>query len=74
MKRRQWAILGGFAILALAVFFKNYLAASAEGKSPITRDQRKLIAYQDLKAGSVALRIPIDGPVEASIKLKSTRR
>lgn len=70
MKRRQWAILGGFAILALAVFFKNYLAASAEGKSPITRDQRKLISYQDLKAGSVALRIPIDGPVEALNKIE----
>ncbi len=70
MKRRQWAIVGGAAILVLAVLLKNYLAASGEKKTPVNRSQKKLVEYRDLKAGSVAIRVPIDGPVQATEKIE----
>lgn len=70
MKRRQWAILGGIAILVLAVVIKNVLAASAEENAPVKRSQRSLVTYQDLKSGPVPIRIPIDGPVQAYNKIE----
>lgn len=70
MKKRQWAIIGGAAILALAFLLKNYLAASAEKKAPRKRSATKLVEYLDLYPDSVAIRIPIDGPVQALNKIE----
>jgi membrane fusion protein (multidrug efflux system) len=70
MKRRQWAILGGAALLVFAVLLKNFLAASAEEKAPIKRSPTKAIDVQTLVAGDVAVQIPIDGPVRASQKIE----
>ncbi len=70
MKRRQWAIIGGFAILVMAFLVKNYLAASAEEKAPVKRSQGSLVMYQEIKADSVAISIPIDGPVQAFNKIE----
>ncbi|MCR9152587.1 MAG: HlyD family efflux transporter periplasmic adaptor subunit [Bacteroidetes bacterium] len=70
MKRRQWAILGGAAILVLAFLFKNYLASSAEAKTSVNRSQQKLVTYQNLYADSVSIRIPIDGPAQALNKIE----
>lgn len=70
MKKRQWAIVGGAAILVLAFLLKNYLAASAETKAPLSRSQKKLVEYIELESGSVAIGIPIDGPVQALNKIE----
>lgn len=70
MKKRQWAIIGGAAILVLAFLLKNYLADSAEQKAPLNRSQKKLVEYLELESGSVAIGIPIDGPVQALNKIE----
>jgi len=70
MKRRQWAIIGGAIIIALALAAKSYLADSAKEKAPISRNQIILISYQDLSAGEVPIQIPIDGPVQAINKIE----
>lgn len=70
MKRRQWAIVGGLAVLVIAFLVKNFLAASAEEKAPIKRSRGSLVVYQEIKAGSVGISIPIDGPVQAFNKIE----
>jgi len=70
MTKRQWAIIGGAIIIGLAFLFKNYLANSAQSKAPLKPKAGKLVAYHDLQADSVAIRIPIDGPVQALNKIE----
>lgn len=70
MKKRQWAILGGGLILVAAFLIKNKLAEVDPQESRKAPRIIKAIEAKTLKAGAVAIEIPIDGPLVAQNKIE----
>lgn len=70
MKKRQWAIVGGIAILAIAFLLKNKLSEVDPQESRKAPKIIKAIEAKVLKEGPVAIEIPIDGPLEAKNKIE----
>jgi membrane fusion protein (multidrug efflux system) len=69
MKKRQWAIMGGFLLLAFAIWLKNQLSQSVDEKAPPSITSIKAIRVDTVKNGSVPLNIKVDGPLEAQQKI-----
>lgn len=69
MKKRQWAIIGGVLLLALAFWLKNTLADSPEKETPKSISRLKALRVDTVKNGPVFLNIKVDGPVQAQQKI-----
>ncbi len=69
MKKRQWAIIGGFILLALAFWLKSSLAESSVKETPKSISRVKALRVDTIKNGRVFLNIKVDGPVQAQQKI-----
>lgn len=70
MKKRQWAILGGVLLLAVAFWLMKSLSKVDEQANRPVKKVIKAIEAKQIQAGSVPVRIPIDGPLVAKNKIE----
>lgn len=70
MKKRQWAIIAGFAILALAWWGKNQLAVVPEGQASSRPASVRAVRVMAIQNSAVPVVIRIDGRVSARDKIQ----
>lgn len=70
MKKRQWSILAGIAVLVVSFLVFNYFSQTDEKKQKPRKAGLKMVPVTRVHNDSVSLKIPLDGPVQALDKIE----
>jgi membrane fusion protein (multidrug efflux system) len=70
MKKRQWAIIGGGAVLVLAFMLNRWLAATEQEQKPPKTTATKAVEVFSAHNEAVPIAIPVDGKLQALRKIE----
>lgn len=70
MKKRQWSIIAGIALLVISFFIFKYFSQTEEKKQKPRTVEAKMVQVMRVQNDSVAVLIPLDGPVQALDKIE----